>query len=112
MNLSNMRPIPLAWAPYFLDFKDPHAALQMGHTLIATLGTVEHRTRAGPILDWLRATCTRLGANAADQRRSLLDQGFEATAPDARVILRGCSENWPRTRCRWPQTSWPQRMLP
>jgi hypothetical protein len=86
MNLSNMCPIPLAWAPYFLDFKEPRAALEMGHALVATLGTVEHRTRAGPILDWFRATCTRLGANAADRRRSLLDQGFEATAPDARVI--------------------------
>jgi hypothetical protein len=86
MNLANMCPIPLAWAPYFLDFKTPHAALQMGHALIATLGTVAHRTRAAPLLDWLRATCLRLGPNAADRRRSLLDQGFEPTAPDARVV--------------------------
>jgi hypothetical protein len=86
MNLSNMCPIPLVWAPYFLDFKTPHAALQMGHALIATLGTVAHRTQAAPLLDWLRATWLRLGPNAADRQRSLLDQGFEPTAPDARVV--------------------------
>jgi hypothetical protein len=44
MKLSNMCPIPLAWAPYFLDFQTPHAALQMGWALIAMLGNVEHQT--------------------------------------------------------------------
>jgi hypothetical protein len=86
MNLSNMCPIPLAWAPYFMDFKTPQEALRMGQALIATLGDVTHRTRAAPLLDWLRATCVRLGPNAVDRKRSLLDQGFEPTAPDARVI--------------------------
>jgi hypothetical protein len=38
------------------------------------------------MLDWLRAACTRLGANAVDRTRSMLDQGYEPTAPDARVI--------------------------
>jgi hypothetical protein len=57
MNLSNMCPIPFTWVPYFLDFKTPYAALQMGHALITTLGTVEHHTRVGPLLDWLQVTC-------------------------------------------------------
>jgi hypothetical protein len=30
MNLFNLWPIPMAWAPYFLDFKTPYEALQMG----------------------------------------------------------------------------------
>ena len=34
-------PIPLAWAPYFLDFKKPHAALLMGRQLMGTLVTAE-----------------------------------------------------------------------
>jgi hypothetical protein len=86
MNLSNLCPIPTAWAPYFLDFKNPYDALKMGRLLMATLTTVADRNRAAPLLDWLRATCVRLGPNAADRVRSLLDQGFEPTAPDARVV--------------------------
>lgn len=86
MNLSNLCPIPTAWAPYFLDFKTPWEALQMGRVLLGTLPTVADRNRAGPMLDWLRATCVILGPNAADRVRSLLDQGFEPTVPDARVI--------------------------
>jgi hypothetical protein len=30
MDLSNLCPIPLAWAPYFMDFKAPFEALKMG----------------------------------------------------------------------------------
>jgi hypothetical protein len=86
MNLSNLCPIPLAWAPYFMGFKTPHEALQMGRTLLGTLTTVADRNRAAPLADWLRTTCVRLGPNAADRVRSVLDQGFEPTAPDARVI--------------------------
>jgi hypothetical protein len=45
MNLSNLCPIPLAWAPYFLDFKTPHEALQMRRVLLGTLTTVADRNR-------------------------------------------------------------------
>jgi hypothetical protein len=29
MNMACFCPVPLAWAPYFLDFKSPHDALRM-----------------------------------------------------------------------------------
>jgi hypothetical protein len=86
MNLANLCPIPLAWAPYFMDSKTPYEALEMGRGLLATLGSVADRTRAAPMLDWLRAACVRLGPNVDDRRLSLLNQSFEPTAPDARVI--------------------------
>jgi hypothetical protein len=86
MNLSNFCPLPLAWAPYFLDFKEPYEALKLGRLLVASLDDPTHRAHASPLLDWMRAACTRLGPNAADRDRSLMDQGFEPTAPDARVI--------------------------
>jgi hypothetical protein len=53
MNLSNLCPIPLAWDPYFLDFKTPYEAWKMGRALVATLGDVAQRTRAAPLEDWL-----------------------------------------------------------
>jgi hypothetical protein len=87
MNLSNLCPIPIAWAPYFLDFKAPYEALQMGKALLATLETVAQWMRAMPLLGWLRATCVWLGPNAMDRTtRSMLDQGFEPTALDVRVV--------------------------
>jgi hypothetical protein len=86
MNLSNLCPIPLAWAPYFMDFKEPYAALEMARMLMASLDSAAHRTLAAPLLDWMRAACTHLGPNAADRTRSLLDQGYEPATPDARVI--------------------------
>jgi hypothetical protein len=68
MNLSNLCPIPSAsWVPYFMDFKAPFKALKMEKLLIATLDTVEQRTRVAPLLDWLRAGCMRLGPNANDR---------------------------------------------
>jgi hypothetical protein len=53
MNLANLCPIPLAWAPYFLDFKAPYDALKMGRALMGTLDNVEQRTCASPVVDWL-----------------------------------------------------------
>jgi hypothetical protein len=86
MNLQNLCPIPMAWVPYFLDFKAPRKALQMGKLLMGTLTSVAKQNRVAPLLDWLRATCVRMGANAALRTRSVLDQDFESTAPDARVV--------------------------
>ena len=97
MNMVNLCPIPLAWAPYFLDFKSPHEALAMGRLLVATLVEATERTQAAPLLDWLRATCVRLGPNAADRVRGLLDQGFEPTVPDARVVM-WMQRNFPAPR--------------
>jgi hypothetical protein len=91
-NLANLCPIPLAWAPYFMDFKTPHEALGMGRRLVATLTSADDQTRADPILDWLQGTCVRLGAGQDDRIHSTMDQDFESTAPDARVIL------WMKTR--------------
>ncbi len=51
MNLSNLCPIPIAWAPYFINFKAPFEALQMGKALLATLETVTQWMRAMPLLD-------------------------------------------------------------
>jgi hypothetical protein len=64
-----------------MDFKTPHEALQMGSILLGTLTTVANRNRAAPLLDWLQTTCVQMGPNAADRIRSVLDQGFELTAP-------------------------------
>lgn len=86
MNLSNLCPIPMAWVPYFMDFKTPREALQMGRTLMGTMTSVAERNHVAPMLDWLRGACVRMGANAAMRSRSVLDQEFESTAPDARVI--------------------------
>jgi hypothetical protein len=57
MNLSNLCPIPLAWAPYFMDFKTPHEALQMERVLMGRLIAVADRNWAAPLMDWLRAAC-------------------------------------------------------
>jgi hypothetical protein len=73
MNLSNLCPIPLAWAPYFLDFKDPFIAYEMGKALMTTLTDARDRAMAGPMLDWLRAACARLGNNGTDRNKSLLN---------------------------------------
>jgi hypothetical protein len=86
MNLARFCPLPTAWAPYFLDFKTPFEALQTGRTLVATMTDVGDRTRAGPLLDWLRGSCVRLGTNATSRRLSRLNHNFEPTAPDARVV--------------------------
>jgi hypothetical protein len=86
MNMACFCPIPIAWAPYFLDFKPPHEALQMGRSLVATMGDVVDRDRAGPMLDWLRAACVYMGPGVAYRTRSLVSQVFEATTPDARVV--------------------------
>jgi hypothetical protein len=34
MNLSNFCPLPLVWAPYFLDFKPPYEVLEMAKILM------------------------------------------------------------------------------
>jgi hypothetical protein len=86
MNLSNLCPIPRAWLPYFLDFKTPYEALKIGRLLMGTLTLVAERNCVVPLLDWLRATCMRRGAGAVNRTISILNQEFESTAPDARVI--------------------------
>jgi hypothetical protein len=53
---------------------------------VGTLATVAERNRVSPLLDWLRATCVHLGAGVDDRIRSVLDQGFEQTSPDSRVV--------------------------
>jgi hypothetical protein len=53
MNVPNLCPIPLPWAPYFMDFKAAFKALKMGKALMATLDNVAQQTRATPLLDWL-----------------------------------------------------------
>jgi hypothetical protein len=59
MNLSSLCPIPVAWAPHFLDFKTPYDALKMGRVLLGTLTTVADRNRTAPLLDWLRQVRTK-----------------------------------------------------
>jgi hypothetical protein len=87
MNLTNLCPIPLAWTPYSLDFKALYAALVLVRELVATMTDAGDRTRAGPLLDWLRAACVRLGGAAGHERtRSLVNQNYGATTPDARVV--------------------------
>ena len=46
MNLCNLCPIPLVWAPCFLNSKMPYDVLQMGRALVATLETVGWHTQA------------------------------------------------------------------
>jgi hypothetical protein len=86
MNLACLCPVPLAWAPYFLDSKTPHDALRMGRELVSTMTEAEDRDRAASLLDWLRAACVRKGAGIARRGRSLLSLQFEPTTPNARVV--------------------------
>jgi len=85
-NLSCLCPLPLAWAPYFMDFKTPAQAYAMGQVLVATLANAAERTQVDPFLDWLKASTQRMGAGAADRTRSVLNMGVEPTAPSPRVI--------------------------
>jgi hypothetical protein len=85
MNLPSICPVPLpSWAPYLMDSKIPHQALEICLELFATMTNVADITRATPMSDWLRAPCVRLGPNAMDRHLSLLNQGFEPTAPGAK----------------------------
>jgi hypothetical protein len=59
----------------------------MGKSLISSLETVAQRTRASPLLDWPQAAFVWLGASMVNRRLSLVHQEFEATAPDARVVM-------------------------
>jgi hypothetical protein len=86
MNLTNLCPLPLAWTPYFLDSKSPYEALKMGRSLVVTMTEPNDRALASPFLDWLRGACVWLGTGNANRRLSLLNQNYEPTAPDARVI--------------------------
>jgi hypothetical protein len=40
INLSNLCPIPLVWAPYFMGFKALYEVLKMGKAPMATLDDV------------------------------------------------------------------------
>lgn len=98
MNLSNLCPMQLPWAPYYLmDSKIPHQALEMCLELFAKMINVADITRATPMSDWLRAPCVRLGHNAMDRRLSLLNQGFEPMVAGARVI------RWMQGKVAWYQ---------
>jgi hypothetical protein len=84
--VSCLCPIPVAWAPYFMDFKTPAQAHAMGKALVATMANAEERTKVDPLLDWFRAATLRAGNTVDTRKRSLLVHEFEATAPSARVI--------------------------
>jgi hypothetical protein len=86
-NLSCLCPIPLAWAPYFLDFKKPYEAYRMGTRLVGTMTTDAERLRMGPLLIWLRACTQRQGAPAAQQVLSVLDQIIMDATPAPLVTL-------------------------
>jgi hypothetical protein len=87
-NLSCLCPIPLAWAPYFLDFKKPYEAYRMGTRLVGTTMTTDaERLRMEPLLIWLRACTQRQGAPAAHQGLSILDQIIMDATPAPLVTL-------------------------
>jgi hypothetical protein len=82
-------PVAPAWAPYFMDFKMQFKALKMGWALLVTLTNSADITISigvSPLLDWLRAACVRFGPTATKRTQSLVDQTFEPTALDARVV--------------------------
>jgi hypothetical protein len=87
INLACLCPIPpLSWAPSFMDHNTPYQALLMGRELVARLTDGDNRTRAAPMLDWLRASCTILGATHKNRGHSILHVNLKATTPDARVV--------------------------
>jgi hypothetical protein len=86
INVSNIFPIALAWAPYFMQLQSPYEAFKKGQALIATLNDVTERARADPLLNWLRAACTQFGDSAVDSRLCLVNQKFHLTAPDVTVL--------------------------
>jgi hypothetical protein len=86
MNLANLCPIPLAWAPYIMDSKTPFDPLKMGRDCLVAMRGVHNRIQALPLLDWLQASCVWLRANLADCHQSLVNQNYEATTPDTHVL--------------------------
>jgi len=79
-------PLPLAWAPYFLDFKTPFEAYTMGISLLATLANNVEKGRAMPFVDWLRASTQRFGQGPQERNVSVLDQPLDAAMPTPRVV--------------------------
>jgi hypothetical protein len=96
-------PIPIAWAPYFMDSKTPIEALRMGHTLVATMANAAERVQAEPLLDWLRVTSQRMGVAAHHRTHSIMDQDLEATAPSRQIT------EWMSTKVR--QFRQPQNLV-
>jgi hypothetical protein len=91
--LSYLCPIPLAWAPYFMDSKSPYEAFRTGLQLIATLDTADERDTALPMASSLQAACVKRGLGAGDRRFSCLNTDWAALAPDAK-------EGWGQRRLR------------
>jgi hypothetical protein len=54
---SKLCPIPKGWAIHFLESLLPSAAYQKGIHLAAALDSDSERTKAEPILIWLRLAC-------------------------------------------------------
>ena len=84
--LSRLCPIPLAWAPYFMDSKTPYDALRTGVQLISTPDKADERDMALPLASWLQTACVKRGLGAGDRRFSCLNTDWAALAPDAKVI--------------------------
>jgi hypothetical protein len=83
--LSHLCPIPLAWAPYFMDLKSPYEAFCTGLQLIATLDTADERDTVLPMASWLQTACMKRGLEAGDRQFSCLNTDWAAMAPDVRV---------------------------
>jgi hypothetical protein len=73
VQLSRLCPIPHAWAAYFLDSNGLFDAWMMGCALQATLVTADDRDKALPLVNWLQATCVKIGLGAGDRWFSALD---------------------------------------
>jgi hypothetical protein len=53
INLSNLCPLPTAWAPYFMGYNTLYDALQIDRLLMMGLPAVAERGRSEPLMDWL-----------------------------------------------------------
>jgi hypothetical protein len=102
INLACLCPIPLSWAPYFLNHKTPYQqALLMGRELMASLTNGDERTRDAPMLDWLRASCTILGINRTNRGHSILnvnlilESRLYSSDPTISSICPPCICEWP-----------------
>jgi hypothetical protein len=91
-----------------MDFKMQFKALKMGWALLVTLTNSADITISigvSPLLDWLRAACVRFGPTATKRTQSLVDQTFEPTALDARVVAWEDKQSGPILEASYPSPS-------
>ena len=93
--LSCVWPLPLAWAPYFLEARSPVVAFRMAVKLVATLVGFSQRAQGDLWLDWFRASLVDSGGGAPQVGKSQLHCPVEEERPNEKVTA------WMTEKTRW-----------